>query len=332
MMTGLAPLGANADFGYPSPARANNIGNRRSENETAASFARNRALIIDSTHRRWILTTLALSVVSTALYFWLDRNTPGGLTGGSTVGLWYGIAGSALMVYAGLLSALRRVPSWWWVGARKVWLRGHVWLGLLSGVLVACHSGFRWGGPLEQLLWAVLLGTLLTGVVGVVLQQFLPRMITSRVPGEAPFEAIPHLCRSLRTQADDLIKAVWTAAMPDSQKSVMASQAGIGARVQLQEFFEKHVRPYLAHPLPPRSLLADALRTEATFSRFRAMPGLAAQADELHQLEALCEERRQLAEQERLHYWLHGWLLLHVPLSVALLVLGIAHAVTALYH
>lgn len=289
-------------------------------------------MIIDSTHRRWIFTTLVLAVVSTALYAWLDRRTPGGLTGGSTVGLWYGVAGSALMVYAGLLSALRRVPSWWWIGARKVWLRGHVWLGLLSGVLIACHAGFRWGGPLEQLLWAVLIGTLATGVVGVVLQQFLPRMITARVPGEAPYEAIPNRCQALRVRADALIKAVWTAAMPDSQKSVMASQAGIGARVQLQEFFEKHLRPYLAHPPPTRSLLADPLRAEATFSQFRAMPGLAPQAGELHHLEALCDERRQLAEQERLHSWLHGWLLVHVPLSVALLVLGIAHAVTALYH
>ncbi len=55
--------------------------------------------------------------------------TPGGLTGGSLVGLWYGIIGSALMIYAGLLSLLRRVPSWWWIGSRKVWLRGHIWLG-----------------------------------------------------------------------------------------------------------------------------------------------------------------------------------------------------------
>ena len=47
--------------------------------------------------------------VTALLYEWLARNTPGGLTGGSSVGLWYGSLGSALMVYAGLLSALQLV-------------------------------------------------------------------------------------------------------------------------------------------------------------------------------------------------------------------------------
>jgi len=37
-------------------------------------------------------------------------------------------------------------------------------------------------------------------------------------------------------------------------------------------------------------------------------------------------------EQERIHRWLHIWLLLHIPLSVALLVLGVLHIVTALYY
>src|SRR5262249_49120930 len=94
-------------------------------------------------------TTLALAAAALGGDWWLDRLTPGGLTGGSTAGLAFGILGSGLMVYAGLLSALRKVPGWSWLGARQTWLRGHIWLGLLSGVLILCHSGFRWGGWLE---------------------------------------------------------------------------------------------------------------------------------------------------------------------------------------
>ena len=52
--------------------------------------------------------------------------------------------------------------------------------------------------------------------------------------------------------------------------------------------------------------------------------------EDLEQLATLCEERRQMADQERIHFWLHSWLLLHIPLSVALLVLGVVHAVTTL--
>ncbi len=39
-------------------------------------------------------------------------------------------------------------------------------------------------------------------------------------------------------------------------------------------------------------------------------------------LENICEEKRQLDQQSRLHKILHGWLLVHIPLSYALLLLG----------
>ncbi len=52
----------------------------------------------------------------------------------------------------------------------------------------------------------------------------------------------------------------------------------------------------------------------------------------LEDLENICEEERQLNRQTRLYRWLHGWLLVHVPLSIALLVLGAVHAVMALRY
>jgi hypothetical protein len=60
------------------------------------------------------------------------------------------------------------------------------------------------------------------------------------------------------------------------------------------------------------------------------MSALAELRPHLDQLEELCRERRQLAEKERLSFWLHAWLLLHVPLAAALLVLTLAHAASAL--
>jgi len=41
---------------------------------------------------------------------------------------------------------------------------------------------------------------------------------------------------------------------------------------------------------------------------------------------------RQLAVQVRLHHWLHGWLLVHVPLSMALLLLSVVHAIVTLRY
>ncbi len=49
-------------------------------------------------------------------------------------------------------------------------------------------------------------------------------------------------------------------------------------------------------------------------------------------LETICEEKRQLDQQRRYHLVLHGWLLVHIPLSYAVLVLGAMHAVMALRY
>jgi len=279
------------------------------------------ALLIDSTHKRWIVVTLLLAVVAVAVYLVAAWLTPGGLSGGSLIGLWYGLAGFGLMLYAAALSLLRRVPSWWWLGARKTWLRGHIWLGLLSGVLIVCHGGGRWGGPLEQILMAVLYLTLGTGVVGLALQQFLPRLITRRIPDEAPYEQIPHLCDAMRRHADARVAG-----------ELAKKSSGQDDPAGLKKFYDTKVRPFLARRYDRSSSLAHPLQAERDFSRARALPGMAAYAETLDQLEKCCDERRQLAEQERLYLWLHGWLFLHVPLSLALLVLGLVHAVASLYY
>jgi hypothetical protein len=289
-------------------------------------------LLIDSTHRRWLASTILLASIAVAVYAWFYARTPGGLSGGSTVGLWYGILGSALMIYAGLLSALRKVPSWWWLGARKTWLKGHIWLGLLSGVFILCHSGFRWGGVLEKALWIVFILTLLTGLFGLFLQQFLPRLITTRVFCEGPYEQIPHLCKIMARRADRLMASIWDVPSEGTVMNIAASQMGIGAKIQLQEFYESQVLPFLSGPARRSVLLAKPLQAENAFGRLKALPGLAEVKPQIEEMEQLCGERRQLAEQERLHHLLHGWLLVHVPLSVSLLVLGVAHAVVSLYY
>jgi hypothetical protein len=289
-------------------------------------------LLVDATHKRWIWITALLAVLSLGLYGWLDWRTPGELTGGSSVGLWYGIVGTLLMLYAGLLAGHRKVPRWGWLGPRKAWLRGHIWLGLLSVVLILCHSGFSWGGPLELALWIVFALTILTGIYGLLLQQVLPRMITTRVPCEAPYEQIPHICEVMRRKADGLLSAMWKADAQAPQASMMLSQLGIGAKLQLQEFYDGQVRAFLTEEYEPSSPLANPLQADAAFSRLRALPGLADVAEQINELQALCDERRLLAEQERLYHWLHAWLLAHIPLSVALLVLAVAHVVMALYY
>jgi hypothetical protein len=279
-------------------------------------------LLIDRSHKSWFLATFVLFVGAILLYALVAWLTPGPLTGGSLVGMWYGLAGFGLMLFAGALSLLRRVPSWWWLGSRKAWLKGHIWLGLLSAVLIFCHSGFRWGGVLEQVLLLLVAVVLVSGVAGLLLQQIVPHLILVRLPREAPYEQIPYLCSVLCANADEVMAAVENdQTLNENTKSV------------LRTFHAQEMRPFLGSPFRSSARLANPLRIQTVFADLRALPGLTeAVKGYLGQLEAWCDERRQLGDQERWHYLLHGWLLAHVPLSVLLLVLGLVHAFFSLYY
>jgi hypothetical protein len=292
-------------------------------------------VLIDSTHRRWIVTVLVVGTAAVALYAFLARDAADGLGGGSTTGLWYGTIGTGLMIYAGLLAAHRKLPVRPWLGARQAWLKGHLWLGLLSGVFLACHSGFGWGGKLTLALWIAVLGVLVTGVVGLVLQQFLPRLLTVRVPAEGPYEQIPYLCQVMRRKADVVVDAAcgnFDPRQPDIETTRAAMRLAEDGKAQLRAFYEQDIRSFLGDRYLPTSPLANPLQAESRFSKLASLTSMADLRDSLEQLKTLCDERRQLAEQERIHFWLHAWLLMHVPLSVAVLVLGVVHVVAALYY
>src|SRR5579883_2167794 len=132
---------------------------------------------IDRTHRPWEVATAALAVVSTVVYILYAVQSPAGPRGGSAIGLTFGIAGYALMLYAGLLGARKKVPIWR-LGRAQTWMRGHLWLGLLSLPLILFHSGFAFRGPLTLVLMILLFIVIASGIVGAIVQHYLPSLMT----------------------------------------------------------------------------------------------------------------------------------------------------------
>lgn len=281
-------------------------------------------MLIDTGHRPWILGTLLAAVILGVVYFLLNYLSPEPLTGGTPVGLWYGVGGTALMVYAGLLSAHRRLARWPLLPRRSWMLKGHIWLGLLSFWLILCHSGFHWGGLLEQLLWLTFGIVVVSGVLGLVLQNVLPRLLIERVAEETPYEQMPHVCRQLTRRATQLAESI----CGPSGNGVSADTA----QGQLRSYFDAEIAPFMSGTGRSASALHDPMQTQERFVRFLGLPDLAEHRAGILELEQLCTQRRQIAVQERIHHWLHGWLLLHVPLSLALLVLAAAHIVMSLYY
>ena len=241
------------------------------------------------------------------------------------------------MVFAGLLAARKKAPVWR-LGRAQSWMRGHLWLGLLSLPIIFYHAGFKFGGPLTAVLMWLVIVVVASGVFGAALQNYLPHVMTVQVPGETIFEQIDHVRNQLAEEADRLVQSSADLAEPERQASAGAVSLAVQSEVAVDEkaaplrnFYELEIRPFLQKGGKRQPLLSDSDRARAAFEGLRTLLPMGAQQT-TKRLEAICEEERQLRRESRIHHWLHGWLMLHIPLSFALLVLGCVHAITALRY
>jgi len=291
---------------------------------------------IDRTHRSWEIATAALAFAATFIYILYPVESPSGPRGGSALGLTFGITGYALMLYAGLLGARKKVPTWR-IGRAQTWMRGHIWLGSLSLLLILFHGGFAFRGPLTAVLMILFFIVIASGWVGALIQHVVPSVMTERVPMETIYEEIPHVRAQLCEEADKLAAGICGPIGAEN----LAEQSG-GAittlveieqedRARFRDVYLRKVRPYIADPEAPNAELADPSRAAEVFDSLRRLLSSPVHGV-LDDLENICEEEHQLSRQIRIYRWLHGWLLVHVPLSIALLVLGGVHAAMALRY
>ena len=322
---------------------------------------------MDKTQRGWALASLAILAVSAVSYVSYSLTSPQGPRGGSTIGLIFGVVGFTFMIFAALLGARKRVPTWR-IGRAQAWMRGHLWLGFLALPLILFHGGFHFGGTLTRVLMWLLIITVFSGVFGATLQHYVPRVMTSDVPLETIYDEIGHVRSLLREEADHAVESVcgpmgldknanvdirraggFTALRTMAASAVplrtsAAVSAGASAAVAaapeiillteeesapLRRFYLEEMRPFLEHPERRGQRLSDAQKAGSAFAGLRTLLASAAHTT-LDDLEDICDEARQLQRQARLHHWLHGWLLLHIPLSLAVILLGAIHAVMAL--
>lgn len=81
---------------------------------------------IDRTHRPWLVGTIVAFLATVIVYGAYAVRTPGGPRGGTAIGLAFGIAGYALMLFEGLLGVRKKLPVWR-LGRAQTWMRGHLW-------------------------------------------------------------------------------------------------------------------------------------------------------------------------------------------------------------
>lgn len=254
-----------------------------------------------------------------------ERNT----YGASPIGLFYGTLALAIFLFASALG-VRKKKRLWRIGTVQVWLRAHIWLTILTIPLVAFHCGMHAGGPqTTTLIWLYTI-VMVSGFFGIALQNFMPTMMKERLSREVVYEQIPHLHRLIAESANEVRTALLgTIALPaskDAGAAVVAVEADTSVSVIL-EFLDEECLPYLeaSRRMATRMRLGNH-RTGDDIFRLLRLNTSDNFRNKIDELQSWCDDRRLMDLQTKMHHWLHGWLLIHVPISFALLVFTFWHA------
>ena len=302
---------------------------------------------IERSHRTWFIGSVIVLVAGALLYVLYSLRSVGGVSGGSGPGLAYGIVGFAMMIFAGLLGARKRVRTWR-LGRATWWMRGHLWIGFLSFPFILFHGGFQLGnGALSRVLMILFLIVFVSGIVGAVFQHFMPKMLTERVPMETIYDQIDRVENQLVVEAAQLVSEasamVEQAIEQQEEAEEKAPVAATGKKAtaiatpdervsaKIKTFFESQVKPYLTSRRSQKYSLTNPVQAAAAFRQLKLLVPETVWP-KFDDLESICGEKRELERQRYMHKWLHGWLLFHVPASYALILLGAVHAFVALRY
>lgn len=307
-------------------------------------------VILDRTHLLPAALTAGATVAIGVHYYTLYCRpgwTPHGVpSGGSLPGLCYGIAGYIIIAFGVSLSLRRRYPHLQ-IGSGQTWLRWHIWLSLLCVPIALFHSAFAMRGGLAGLVAILFTIVILSGVYGLILQQIIPRRMTRFLKRETVLEQIPVVFHRLLVEALTKVRNAalaegWDGPVPASlqfppepgeePKSQATAKDGEvdfePGTVPLVNFFTNQVRPYLEGK---SSALHKAATRHDTFQHVRLLVPESVY-ETVDDLQSICDERADLDHQRLLHRLLHGWLYVHVPLSIMLIVFLTLHAVLAVRY
>lgn len=254
---------------------------------------------------------LALCLLALAVNALVSEVRPG-----SGWGRTYGTLAALLMVAAALLGVRRRslrfshLP----IGRTQDWVQLHVYGGALFLVLVLMHTGLRpprtgfAGWLLGLSVWVAV-----SGLLGVALRKWLPRLMTSSLSIEVLYERVPELIAGVRSRCEALAAAGST---------------------PLQDVFRRLApdldgpRPRWIYFLDPKAGIQDRLR-ELEFLRRLLGAEDQGRLDELQTLyRAKLEMDASYTLQRALRWWLYG----HIPVSFVLILLVGIHLVTVLLY
>lgn len=263
----------------------------------------------------WRIIFVVLLIGTSASYFYYaKREFP---HGGSTYGLAYGIAGTALI----LLLAFFGIRKRWYrstFGTLEQWMQSHIYLGVLVLVILLFHTGGRFHDKIAVttlVLVAIVVGS---GIVGAILYVTVPRLLTeveSNLTVDEISDQLNQLARSMARIAS-------------------------GQSAAFQRIYDELLRQTQPGALAGWRLVISRLgrRKQQDPADWTRLIGLVPkeEQEELRQMLVVSRQRKELllrlVYQQRYKNALEFWLYIHVPFTIALLVFAALHIAAVFYY
>ncbi len=271
---------------------------------------------------RYLKVAASLSLLAIGAYSW-HRNyvfqTPGGVGyGGSWMG--YILGGVAGLLILWLL----------WLGIRKRryrasttslqgWLSAHVYLGIAAVVVATLHSGLELGLNLHTLAYALMVVVVFSGIYGVLVFVRVPSYMTNAM-GEDSVQTLVMQIQEIDQQARRVALL-----LPDEFNTLVLDAA---EKTRMRGTVFDHILKTTSRRCPTTRAVHRVQELNRSLKDDQARMG--------RELFALLLSRRTAVRRIRGEYRalarLRLWLLVHVPLSLALLCALAGHIVSVFIY
>ncbi|MCM2313630.1 MAG: hypothetical protein NDJ92_00570 [Thermoanaerobaculia bacterium] len=263
---------------------------------------------------RWRIIALVLTIGLVASYVWYQGREPF-THGGTPTGLIYGFVALFMMGFL-LYFGIRKRAYRSRFGTLQEWLHAHIWLGLFSFFVIVAHTGLRFQDKIAVALFVVIVGVIATGIFGALLYKTIPRELTeiqSNLTGQ-----------EISDQLNQLSKAM--------------ARIASGKSSPFQRIYYSLQREAMPGFLAGWKLILSSGKRNEKAGDWTGLVGMVekSEQDELRQLLVASRQQKELhlrlVYQQRYRNILDFWLYLHIPLSVAMIVLIFAHVWGVFYY
>lgn len=237
--------------------------------------------------------------------------------GGSIEGLLYGVVGTVLIGVLMYLGIRRRSYSSH-MGTLQGWVSAHVYLGLLTLLVIPLHAGFRFGWDVHTLAFALLVLVVLSGVVGILLYCVLPGRLTrleARQQADKIDPELTGLLESMRTlvkDKSDVLVGIYKTELAMSQARIPSGWSLL--RGQTRDLLAERSADLAA------KAIKVPLEEQATFQVLSQLLLKKAQLES------------NLLHQMQLRNALKAWLYIHVPVSIAMVCAVVVHLIAVFWY